>query len=193
MISIFSEPLFEGSVSEITPIYFEHIGLLLADLMTTDILNCSTLFTINNRLIYNAFLADLAPPKIVSESDRDYTETWKRIYSGIPDGNIREVYYLLLHNKLPVQERKFRIGLVKDPYCLECLGAEIADLEHFFCDCQRISDIWLWLRRKIESLSSQTRISSNLDILYLILPSSVNEREITWLLSNYLYFVWDNT
>ena len=45
--------------------------------------------------------------------------------------------YLLLHNKLPVAERLFRIGFKNDPYCLNCPQAVKADVEHFLCQCER--------------------------------------------------------
>ena len=95
--------------------------------------------------------------------------------------------------KLPVPERKFRVGLLKDPYCQKCVEAEIADLEHYFCCCLKIEDIWSWLRGKLNSYNSEIRNISNWELLNLFLPSSLYEKEIVWLLSNYIWFVWDRT
>ena len=57
----------------------------------------------------------------------------------------REVLYLAVHNKLPVGERLFRVGLITDPYCSHCLnlqGATVQNVEHFFSSCDNVLATW---------------------------------------------------
>ena len=84
--------------------------------------------------------------KIVREAAVDYEPVWKRLHSQVVGPEVRDILFLLIHNKLPVPERLFRIGLKQDPYCQYCEGAEVADLEHFFCSCVRIRQSWSWMR-----------------------------------------------
>ena len=86
------------------------------------------------------------------ESDQDYRAAWKRLHSPVVNGKARDVLFLLLHNKLPVQERLFRIGLKHDPYCIKCAGAEVNDIVHFFCTCEAVCNTWSWLRRQVVQL-----------------------------------------
>ena len=65
-------------------------------------------------MIYCDF-ASFPSPKIVRESDLDYGPVWKRLHSHVVDAGARDVLFLLLHDKLPVPERMFRIGF-KHPY-----------------------------------------------------------------------------
>ena len=98
--------------------------------------------------------------------------------------------FLLIHNKLPVLERLFRIGVKQDPYCLHCAGAEVADLEHFFCACVRTRQCWSWVRLKILGLCDRGLQSSNWELLNLMLPSTQFEQAIVWLISNFVSYVW---
>ena len=66
----------------------------------------------------------------------------------------------------------------------------IADVEHFFCGCERIRQCWSWIRLKILGLCDQGLLSSNWELLNLFLPRSQFEQEISWLVSNYVRFVW---
>ena len=61
----------------------------------------------------------------------------------------RDVMYLHLPNKLPVQQRLYRIRLKPDPYCQYCPGAELGDIVHHFCGCQRTVETWTWVREQI--------------------------------------------
>ena len=57
-----------------------------------------------------------------------------------------------MHNKLPVKERLFRVGLSNDPYCNFCPSAEICDVEHFFCACGRVNAIWCRIKDILASM-----------------------------------------
>ena len=93
-------------------------------------------------MIYKEF-SSFPTPKIANGSAVDYKLVWKKLQSPKIIYEARDVMFLLLHNKLPGPERLFRIGVRLDPYCLHCPGAEVADLEHFFCSCVRIRQVGL--------------------------------------------------
>ena len=102
-------------------------------MMISDSLTAGSIKFITNKMVYGEMTSSLPPPKVVMESDLDYKLTWYRLHSPVVDARARDVMYLLIHNKLPVPERLFRIRLKNDPYCRTCVGgAEIADVEHFF-------------------------------------------------------------
>jgi hypothetical protein len=172
-----------------TPEYFSKLGDCLAVLMISELLSASTLPTLTNRMIYRD-LASFATPKVVNESVLDYKLVWKRLQSPVVNPEARDVLFLLIHNKLPVLERLFRIGVKQDPYCLHCAGAEVADIEHFFSSCVRTRQCWSWVRLKIMGLCDRGLLSSNWELLNLILPSTQFEQEIVWLISNYVRYVW---
>ena len=98
--------------------------------------------------------------------------------------------FLLIHNKLPVSERLFRIGTRTDPYCSHCPDAVVADIEHFFCDCERTKECWAWTRLKLSRWCQQDLGASNWELLNLLTPYPQFEQEILWLMSNYVFYVW---
>ena len=89
----------------------------------------------------NAYYADmtssLPPPKVVMESAHAHSAVWGRLQNKVVEMRARDMMYLLLRDKKPVQERLYRIKLKVDPYCLYCPGAEFGGIIHYFCECQR--------------------------------------------------------
>merc|ERR1711954_434841 len=73
-----------------------------------------------NLIVYAEMTSTLPPTKVVRESNLDYSLTWSRLNSSVVDARARDVMYLMIHNKLPVKERLFRIRLRNDPYCMAC-------------------------------------------------------------------------
>ena len=124
------------------------------------------------------------------EGDRDYSEVWARLHNPVVDYRARDVMYLLLHNKLPVQERLFRIRLKADPYCLYCVEAEIGDAVHFFCTCHKTSETWSWVKRQV--ITQVGRDVLDWDVLNLFFPKSKHDREMVWMLTHYVLYVWDS-
>ena len=64
------------------------------------------------------------------EAGISYKAVWQRTASPVLAASAKDVQFLLVHNKLPLKERLFRIGLSIDPYCEYCLSAEVCDVEH---------------------------------------------------------------
>ena len=143
--------------------YFDHLGGCLTSLMLSEKLADSSLCSLSNMMIYGA-LSSFPSPKIVRESLLDYSSVWKRLFGHVLDARARDTLFLLIHNKLPVTERLFRIGLNQDPYCRFCVGAEVCDVEHFFCSCVKTRQAWSWVRLKILDLCGQGLQISNWDL-----------------------------
>ena len=130
------------------------------------------------------------PPKVVRQSNRDYSSAWKWLHSPVVDGKARDVLFLLIHNKLPVKERLFRIGLKHDPYCLKCAGAEVSDIVHYFCTCGDVCNTWAWLKSQVVQLGQMGAGVDDWDLVNLLFPHSVRDTEIVWLVSSYVLYVW---
>ena len=116
---------------------------------------------------------------------------WKRLSSPVLSGSARDVLFLLIHNKLPVRERMFRIGLAVDPYCQVCPGGSIADVTHYFCACCAVAPVWGWVRaRLVDVLGVNSSQCSDWEFLNLLFPGSNCENEATWLVGTYAAWVW---
>ena len=183
----------QGVRSVDTPDYFGCIGGLLADMLATDILTADTLKTLTNKAVYAEMTSSLPPPKVARESNREYGNVWTRLHNPVVEVRARDVLYLLVHNKLPVPERLFRIRLKPDPYCQFCESAEIADVEHLCCLCEKTSMAWAWVRGKLVGIGGQQQQNlDDWDLLNLFFISCDYDKEIVWLISSYVLYVWEN-
>ena len=184
-------PSMGAVVSDVnTPEYFSFLGDCLATLMVKDALNSSSIRVLTNRVIYSNIL-ELSEPKIVQDNpDFNYTRVWKRLQSPAVSWDNRDIWLKLLHNKLPVQERLHRIGVVNSPLCSFCTIDVTADAAHFFCHCVRIRKSWSWLRLKLLDLSQVVGQSTDWEILNLMFPKNSRENELIWLLGHYVNFTW---
>ena len=183
----------QGSQAVSNHPYYNELGDYLASLMASGVLTAESLKKLTNKQIYTEF-ADFPVPKVVREAPvgLDYSKVWKRLHSPIVKAESRDIMFLLLHNKLIVPERLFRIGVRNDPYCLHCLGAEIGDIEHFFCCCVRTASAWKWFRIGLLTLGGRDGILiSNFSLLNLLLPSTILELDIVWLVTHYVHYVWN--
>ena len=173
------------------PDYFSHIAEVFADMMIGDALTAGSLKTITNKIVYAEMTSSFPPPKIVMESNLDYKVTWSRLHSSVVDARARDVMYLLIHNKLPVPERLFRIRLKNDPYCQICVGAEIADGDHYFSKCEGIIETWTVVRDEVLRYGKFKNNVEDWKILNLMFPKSRLDKELIWLVSSYVWYVWD--
>ena len=96
----------------------------------------------------------------------------------------------MVHNKLPVQERLFRIQLARDPYCKFCLSACIQDVSHFFRSCDIIKIYWDWLRRVCLNLLGIAALEDD-SLLMFQWPRSRKDPEVACLIGHYVYEVWE--
>ena len=122
-------------------------------------------------------------PKVEVVAGVAYKTVWKRLSSSVLSAEARDVLFLLVHNKLPVKERMFRIGLSVEPYCDHCPGVVICDVEHYFCSCSRVSYVWGWLRARLVGLLGDASVQvSNWELINLFLPNSGRDMKLLgWL------------
>ena len=125
------------------------------------------------------------------ESNRDYKIAWRRLHSPVVDYKAKDILFLLLHDKLPVKERLFRIRLRHDPYCLKCAGAEVHDIVHLFCSCVAVSNAWSWVQRQVVKWGQIGAGVDDWEILNLFYADSCHDTEIVWLVSSYVLYVWE--
>ena len=147
--------------------------------------------TLTNKIVYAEMTSSFPPPKVVMDGNRDYSMAWRRLNSPVVDNKARDILFLLLHNKLPVRERLFRIGLRHDPYCLKCAGAEVHDLVHYFCSCEAVSNTWSWVKRQVVQWGQMGAGVDDWEIINLFFENSCYDREIVWLVSSYVHYVWE--
>merc|ERR1712055_1040431 len=159
--------------------------------MMSEKVSAVTVKTLLNKAVYAEMTSTFPPPKVVMDSDRDYSIAWRRLHSPVVDCKAKDVLFLLLHNKLPVRERLFRIGLKHDPYCLKCAGAEVVDIVHFFCSCEAVCNTWSWLKRQVMQLGQLGDRVDDWEIVNLFFDDSNCDTEIVWLVSCYVLYVWE--
>ena len=146
---------------------------------------------LKNKTVYAELTSSFPPPKVVIENNLDYSKAWKRLHSAVVDGKARDVLFLLLHNKLPVKERLFRMGVQHDPYCTQCDGAEINDIMHFFCTCEAVRNTWAWLKMQLVQVGQTGAVIDDWHMINLLFLNSSHDSEIVWLISTYVYYVWE--
>ena len=114
--------------------YYCHMESLVIAARIDELITPQSWKSISNKKIYLEHTKSFPVPKveIISGPSFNYDIAWQRINSAVLPSSIRDVSFLLMHNKLPVKERLFRVGLSNDPYCNFCPSAEICDVEHFF-------------------------------------------------------------
>ena len=145
---------------------------------------------INNKMIYNSYAKSFVKTKVEREASYDMKLVWRRLTLLNYAREVQEVTFLMLHNKLPVQERLYRVHLSKDPYCLLCPNAEFQDICHFFTGCEGIIPYWRWTRELCYSLLGNRNIEEE-SLLKFQWPVSSKDRDICWLITHYNFIIWD--
>ena len=150
---------------------------------------------LTNRKIYKNYIDNFPATKVELEAASPclFNLVWQRVNLSVLTSDSWEICFLLIHRKLPVPERLFRIGVVLDPYCLSCIhniGAVESNYEHFFCECLLVCDVWTEIRNTIVQLEPTLSNTSNLDLITLKFKQCENEKELVWIIGSYLAEVW---
>ena len=149
-----------GIVAAHAPFYFQNLAVLFTDAKLADLFTVFKWECLTNKVIYLDLLSSLPPPKVEVDYGSSLSRSWKRLWLPSVTSETREILFLLMHQKLPVRERLFRIGVKDDPYSSHCPGLEIADIPHLFCSCIRTTDVWLWLRSRILKMFNMNQITA---------------------------------
>ena len=170
--------------------YYNQIEFLLVHGRVDDLIQTGIWRTVTNRMIYSKKIESLPSPRVEIVTGRSFKISWLRITLPILEPKLRDISYMLLHNKLPVKERLFRVGMSTDSFCSLCPGSHIGDVQHFFVSCDMVSSAWTKVHFMLNSL-----LGVNVppyDLLHYLFPSSPKEREVVWLLGNYVGRIWDD-
>ena len=173
------------------PCYFDSLAQNITNARLTEILSTSNWKRVTNQMIYRANVELFPAPRVEQESQFSFKQTWKNLGLIAHSSSVHEVLLLLIHDKLPTSERLFRIQLQQDPYCSFCLEhcglAVIADREHYFCSCHRVSAMWEDLKKRLRIMLKNVDVNQHIRILTLNLPSV---KEAVWLISNFIHEIW---
>ena len=170
------------------PDYYAYIESLIVLGRIDDLITPQSWRILTNKMLYKEKTLSFSVPKVESDAGFSYSRVWRRLNLPIISSKDRDIAYLLVHNKLPTQERLFRVGMVNDPYCTVCLGAVVSDVEHVFSGCVKVHGCWTLIQNEILSLIGvHTPV---VDILNFFFPSSVYDNEVVWLICSYVTKVW---
>ena len=86
----------------------------------------------------------------------------------------------------------FRIGFALDPYFEYCPGADICDVEHFFCSCSRVSHVLDRVGAIVVRLGGSNAMCSDWEMINLLFFSSNSDKEGVWLVGTYVAKVWED-
>ena len=174
------------------PAYFQSIAFTVSDAKIQDVITHNNWKDLTNKMVYESFVSSLPAPKVESDAGTSFKEVWKRTQNLALTPEMHEIMYLLIHKKLIVQERLFRINLVNDPYCKICIDSTqmftSCDYLHFFCDCPSVSNTWSSIRDIILGLVQGS--VDNHALISLNFPKSKHEKEVMWLLGSYIEQIW---
>ena len=67
-----------------------------------------------------------------------------------------------------------------------------ADTEHFFSQCDGIVGAWTLVKREILRYGKFNNNVDNWKVLNLLFPKSRLDKELVWLISSYVLYVWDS-
>ena len=170
--------------------YYCFLESLVVNGKIDGLLNPCSWRSTTNKDIYKQHAKGFPVPKMQRDADGslNYNQAWKRINLPVLPSSIRDIAYLLLHNKLPTRERLFSVGLMSDPYCTFCPAAIICDVEHYFCACDRVSRIWTRIKNILLSMVDTS--ITDWCLINFFMEKSGYENEIVWLIGNYIAKVW---
>ena len=175
-----------------TPSYFQDLADVVAVGRMADLVTSTSWESVTNKIVYQNHLQSLPATKVELTNGGDFSRVWKRLSLANNALEDHDVLFLLVHQKLPVRERLFRINVENDPYCFNCLNeglVEIDDFQHFFCTCGKVSSVWKDIKEVAFDLM-QTSNVTNESLLCLQFPTCQFDQEICWLLGSYFSFIW---
>ena len=145
---------------------------------------------LTNKIVYREHAKSFPEVKVQHDAGTslNYKLVWSRINSSVLRFPVRDVCFLMVHNKLATNERLFRIGMRNDPYCVYCPAATICNTEHFFCHCIRVKRVWHHVKSILVPL-----LKADVDdwsLINFFMPKNEYENETVWLVANYTALVW---
>ena len=176
--------------SDIIPEYFAYIENLVVDGRVDGVISALDWEKVTNQMLYKVKQGNFNRTKVEVDAGKSYARVWTMLSSPVLSSPMKDIVYLLVHNKLPVRERLFRIGISNDPYCLTCPDAPVCDMLHFFCSCVKVSALWSWIKTIVSELLEEVLLDTTL--INFFIPKCNKEKEVAWLLGSYIEKVWND-
>ena len=66
-----------------TPDYFAYIADLVVEMQISEKVTAGTIKNLTNKIVYAEMTSSFPPPKVVMQSNRDYSTAWKRLHSPV--------------------------------------------------------------------------------------------------------------
>jgi hypothetical protein len=143
--------------------------------------------TIHILLQETAEMADMHITRLWSNTDRE--NTWKILHTAPVPETTKGIWYRIIHDIIPMNERLHKTGLSKMDRCRQC--NEKATLQHRLIECGEGERLWGWTRRKIaEILRMDPRYIPTEWILrpYFSLWLPQRHRAVLWLLAQLVQY-----
>ena len=172
-------------------VHFNLIAEILVEAKIHEHVRVASWQVLTNKVIYTGFANGFTKTKVEREAAQPMGLVWARLQSLKMNRAVQEANLLLVHNKLPVKERLFRIGLSGDPYCEFCDAAVIQDTLHYFTQCERVEVFWIWVRTVLyQVIGAQADLILDSELLSFSWTRCRWDREIVWLISWFVWFIW---
>ena len=176
------------------PNYFASLAELVAEAVLSGTIDAQSWKKATNKMIYRQHARSFPQPKVALDSGSAYNDVWRNLNLSCLSLSDREILFLLIHNKLPVAERLYRIRIKHDPYCDECMrvqGAVVGDRWHFFLYCEQVHDVWNTIRKIINNLHPVgLKDVTDEDLIQLKFSKSKVNSETVWIIGKYLDEAW---
>ena len=179
----------DGLHPRIIPDYFAVIESLVVHGRIDDLVAPQTWKGLTNKVIYSKSAESLPVPKVEVQAGVSFKRVWQLITLPVLPSSSYDIPYLLIHNKLPLYERLFRVGVRNDLYCEACPDALICDAEHYFCKCVKVEAAWLRVKSSLHTLIGVGVPCERL--ISFLFPKSHFDKEVVWLIGSYLTEVWN--
>ena len=161
--------------------------------------------------IYAAYTDTFPPPRVEYKEQFmlvtgvQWQRVWDRVASTMLDPMARETMWRAVNNILPTRERQFRLQLrdlpaeneivgrqVRNNLCKRCALRKTDDVTHMFTECGLVREAWCWTRRRMLDLLPDDMMDlSNFELVHLLFPKELMERELVWVLGTYMGWVYE--
>ena len=91
--------------------YYDYLATVVVDARIAEQVTVENWKRVTNKIIYQGYSEEFPVPKVEAESGVSYKQVWRRLWNPCLTSSAREVIFLLVHNKLPVGERFFRMNI----------------------------------------------------------------------------------
>ena len=172
------------------PQHFEVIRDLVTESIQCERIDAS-LDNVTTKAIYKSYTEILPPPKVEERYPlRDWELIWKRINNGVLSPAAKNVFFLLMHDRVGTKDRGNRLmpRRFRSPMCPRCSQSSETQT-HRYAGCPWVGDAWEKVREIIDELEPGLGGISDKNLLHLVFSERDREEAVIWLLGCYLQYV----